>query len=573
MSGTLDKSFGTNGYTSNDFGGVGSTITNFQVIDSNNCTIVTGYTKLDNQKNILYLAKYTNAGFLDKTFGGGKGYVLGEYYPDGNSTGESIILDSTGNIIVTGAASNTDKIDNLLLARYKSNGDLDKSFGGGKGWLTSNLGYSSDYRSGVLSSGLDSSGSIIVTGNITKNSLVGANVLFLVAKYMSDGSIDTTFGGDGKGFVNITDLNQYYGKSLVIDTTNDSIIIYAQYPLAPNFYNPILVKLTKNGILDKNFGNNNGYLSISFGTDYRGSNGGFIKLDQENRILLVSDYNIYGSSSFDLLLARFDIDSGSLDNSFGENTGYTVTTIPNYNSSSISLALDNKNRIIVTGYIENETIYNTLLARYSGSGILDTTFGQKKLGYSIYTIGGDPSKGINVSIDTNNLIVVSGQISLILFIARFFNDPPVPTTTTTTHRQPICLVAGTPILTDQGSVPIELINPKKHTIAQKRIVAITQTITPEKYLVCFEANSIGINCPSQRTLMTPGHEVLYNGKLIQAKYFVGRLDGVHTVLYNGKDVLYNVLQETHGLMRVNNMILETLHPENKVAKQILNKEL
>jgi hypothetical protein len=80
---------------------------------------------------------------------------------------------------------------------------------------------------------------------------------------------------------------------------------------------------------------------------------------------------------------------------------------------------------------------------------------------------------------------------------------------------------------------------------------------------------MGINCPTVRTIMTPGHEVLYKGKLVQAKHFVGRVEGVHTVPYNGKDVLYNVLQEQHGLMRVNGMVLETLHPENKVAKMLL----
>ncbi len=144
-------------------------------------------------------------------------------------------------------------------------------------------------------------------------------------------------------------------------------------------------------------------------------------------------------------------------------------------------------------------------------------------------------------------------------------------TTTTTTTEPICLVAGTPIVTDQGVVPIEKIDTNKHTIANKRIVAVTKTITPEKQLIVFEENSIAINCPSQRTIMTPGHEVLYKGKLVQSKHFVGRLDGVHTMPYNGKDILYNVLLEKHGLMRVNNMVLETLHPENKVAKKILEK--
>jgi hypothetical protein len=134
--------------------------------------------------------------------------------------------------------------------------------------------------------------------------------------------------------------------------------------------------------------------------------------------------------------------------------------------------------------------------------------------------------------------------------------------------EPICLPSGSPVVTDQGLVDIEKLDIAFHTISGKRIVAVTQTITPEKSLVCFEKNSLGINCPNKRTIMTQGHEVLYKGKLVQAKHFVGRLDGVHTVSYDGK-VLYNVLHKIHGLMNVNNMTLETLNPTNRIAKSIL----
>ncbi len=134
--------------------------------------------------------------------------------------------------------------------------------------------------------------------------------------------------------------------------------------------------------------------------------------------------------------------------------------------------------------------------------------------------------------------------------------------------EPICLPSGTPILTDQGTFPIEKLDISSHTISGKRIVAVTETITPESSLVCFEKNSLSINCPSKRTIMTSGHEVLYKGQLVQAKHFVGRLDGVHTVPYDGK-VLYNVLHEVHGLMNVNNMTVETLNPTNRIAKSIL----
>jgi hypothetical protein len=159
------------------------------------------------------------------------------------------------------------------------------------------------------------------------------------------------------------------------------------------------------------------------------------------------------------------------------------------------------------------------------------------------------------------------------FLAKYLTMLPTttipPTTSTTTHNEPICLVSGTPILTDQGIVAIENIDTAIHTIGNQRIVAVTKAITPEKNLICFEPHSVAINCPTKRTIMTPGHEVLYKGKLVQAKHFVGTINGVHTVPYDGK-VVYNVLLQQHGVMSVNNMVVETLHPENKVAKRILN---
>jgi len=178
------------------------------------------------------------------------------------------------------------------------------------------------------------------------------------------------------------------------------------------------------------------------------------------------------------------------------------------------------------------------------------------------------TKTLNGSWSTPTNLSAAGQDASFPQIA-IYNYTTTTTTIPPTTTEPICLVSGTPIVTDQGIVPIEQIDTTKHTISNKRIVAVTKTITPEKHLVVFEKDSIAINCPSQLTIMTPGHEVLYKGKLVQSKHFVGRLDGVHTIPYNGKDILYNVLLEQHGLMKVNNMVLETLHPSNKVAKQIL----
>ena len=51
----------------------------------------------------------------------------------------------------------------------------------------------------------------------------------------------------------------------------------------------------------------------------------------------------------------------------------------------------------------------------------------------------------------------------------------------------------------------------------------------------------------------------------KAKWFLHKFENVKKVKYNG-EILYNVLLEKHDKMVVNNLICETLHPENRIAK-------
>jgi len=130
----------------------------------------------------------------------------------------------------------------------------------------------------------------------------------------------------------------------------------------------------------------------------------------------------------------------------------------------------------------------------------------------------------------------------------------------------VCFPAGTPITTDQGNIPIEKINPDNHTIRNKKIISVTQSINTTNFLICFEKHALGNNIPSQKTRMTKEHEIFYKGKMVPALYFIiNKYENVYKVKYNG-EILYNVLLENHDKMLVNNLICETLSPENNVAK-------
>uniref|UniRef100_A0A6C0EET6 Hedgehog/Intein (Hint) domain-containing protein n=1 Tax=viral metagenome TaxID=1070528 RepID=A0A6C0EET6_9ZZZZ len=138
--------------------------------------------------------------------------------------------------------------------------------------------------------------------------------------------------------------------------------------------------------------------------------------------------------------------------------------------------------------------------------------------------------------------------------------PPVPISD-------ICFPAKTPIRTNQGIIAIDEINPNIHTIKNKKIEAITKTITLEKYLVCFDENSLGVNIPDQKTIISKNHLVYdkRTKKMLRANDFIQLYENVYKIPYKG-EILYNVLMEEHDKLVVNNLICETLHPNNKIAK-------
>ena len=127
----------------------------------------------------------------------------------------------------------------------------------------------------------------------------------------------------------------------------------------------------------------------------------------------------------------------------------------------------------------------------------------------------------------------------------------------------ICFPKGTPIQTDQGIIAIHKINPKIHTINNKKIVYITKSVTKDEYLVCFKKDSLGQDYPSADTTMSKEHKLFHKGTMKEAQELIN--ENIYKVNYNG-EILYNILMEEHSKVVVNNLICETLHPDNLIAK-------
>jgi len=129
----------------------------------------------------------------------------------------------------------------------------------------------------------------------------------------------------------------------------------------------------------------------------------------------------------------------------------------------------------------------------------------------------------------------------------------------------ICFPAGTPIKTDQGIINIDQIDTQKHTINGVSIQHITQTTTLDKYLISFEKNCLNRNVPTTKTIMTKDHKIEFEGKMVPAERFLNFSSDVKKVKYNG-EILYNILLVDYGKVNVNNIVCETLHPDNIIAK-------
>jgi len=177
------------------------------------------------------------------------------------------------------------------------------------------------------------------------------------------------------------------------------------------------------------------------------------------------------------------------------------------------------------------------------------------IGSNNFTASGDTAYYITGATTPNNTTPVA---YLTMFTNKTISTPPPLISN-------ICFVGSTPITTNQGNIPIDKINSQIHTIRNKKIIRITQTTTQDKYLVCFEKDSLAPNIPSQKTIISSFHCIYYQGKMMQARDFVGKYENVNNIRYRG-ETLYNVLMEDHEKMLVNNLICETLNPKNAIVE-------
>jgi uncharacterized delta-60 repeat protein len=330
--GSLDSSFGNNGIQTTAFSGQ----TSFSSTALQGDKVVTAgsvYDPVTNSSDFA-LARYKSNGSLDSSFG-----VNGKVTTDFENSDQVIAIAIQGDKIIMAGYGFTSTVD-YVLVRYTTNGTLDSSFGV-NGKVTTDININS----------IAIQGDKIIVGG-------GTFAQGFLVRYTADGALDSSFGVNGIAAV-------YFNPS-AIAFQGDKIVVGGSIYNSGD-YDFALARYTADGKLDSSFGTN-GNVTTDFGNPDDLANA--IAL-QGDKIILAGFTSVLASHENDFALARYTAD-GSLDSSFGVN-GKVVTR---EGSSVTSLVLQG-DKIIAAGYTYDfsTSISAAVLILYTANGALDRSFG------------------------------------------------------------------------------------------------------------------------------------------------------------------------------------------------------
>ena len=269
-------------------------------------------------------------------------------------------------------------------------GSLDESFGVG-GIVTTNI--ANDFARGVVT---QSDGKIVVAGH----TLIGSDSDFMVVRFNTNGSLDTSFGTGGKV---TTDIGSDDDEANSVALQSDGKIVVVGYTGIGSDADFAIIRYNTNGSLDTSF-DSDGILTTGIGTgtdDYAYS----IALQSDGQIV-VAGYT-YNVSNSDFAVVRYN-SNGLLDTSFG--TGGKVTTpIGSGDDVASSVVLQSDGKIVAAGYTHNGRDEDFAVVRYNSNGSLDTSFDSD--GILTTGIGSTNDAANGVVIQSDSKIVVAGPSS------------------------------------------------------------------------------------------------------------------------------------------------------------------
>jgi uncharacterized delta-60 repeat protein len=240
--GLLDNTFGSGGKVLTDFGGT-TDLASAVAVQPDGKIVVAGQKSVDGSGFDIVLARYTPAGALDPTFGSG-GKVVTDFGGDESITG--LALQPDGGIVVAGAGGDF-FFPEFTVVRFTAAGAPDTTFGnGGRATAFSGGGGAGAARSVMV----QADGKIVAAGLAGH---FGANIDFAVVRFNQNGALDPTFGNQGAV---TTDFGHLTDIPTAATLQPDGMILVAGYSAPTNMTDAVwaLARYTSAGTLDTSFG-------------------------------------------------------------------------------------------------------------------------------------------------------------------------------------------------------------------------------------------------------------------------------------------------------------------------------
>lgn len=329
----------------------------------------------------LLLQRFNHDGSSDGSFNtvGSRSISMG----GGNDSLAEILLQPDGKILVTGHR-NHNGLD-FAMARVTPDGGVDTSFGI-DGKVISDIGYGGGGANDVIVQG---DGKIVA---------VGGGDFFAIARYNTDGSLDSQFNGTGT--TRIFSAPSY--ASSIVSQDDGKLLVAGRVQVSSDIRtDSVIVRLDRDGSLDESFASG-GKVVVGTGPD----------TDEFSTIALQADGKIIaagyaardnGGASRDLTLLRYTAD-GVLDVSFGRRgkvIGLGECGTLDTNISAV--AIQNDGKILAAGTCGGLAVF-----RFNEHGSLDTTFNKT----GVFVIDSLPPGTFarDLKIQQDGKIVVAGGI-------------------------------------------------------------------------------------------------------------------------------------------------------------------
>jgi len=308
---------------------------------------------------------------------------------------------SDGKTVAVGEVNGSNGTLDFGVTRFNADGSLDTTFGQA-GTVTTDFNGGNDVPIG---SAIQPDGKVLVLGT-TYNVANPNDSSFALARYNSDGSLDTTFGNGGlvvTSFAATGATSSDIAESMTL-SSNGLIGVCGRSnangtnDFAEAVYNP-------NGTLDTSFGGTGKVLTDFFGGDDSAYDIGF---DPRNGdIVSVGRAAIPSTGQVEFAAVRY-LPDGSLDPKWGK-AGKVFTSINGIDDEAYGVAIGAKGYVVATGasaFMSGGTVSSApATVEYTASGALDKSFG---IGGIITTQLSQPGVANEVQINSNGGVLIAG---------------------------------------------------------------------------------------------------------------------------------------------------------------------